>query len=125
MFATLLALVLSAFCFAGLAAWGQLTRQDLCDWQSILFPGVLFLFTAMLLAGVVFRIRDSDVLWGGFVAGCSLALVACNAESIRETYRLFQGDAELLEKASVFAALALYFHCLRSFFQAVCLLQAP
>ena len=87
------AFLATALYFGVLAAYGRLTGRDLSGIRPILFSGLLFL--------VIFGVISL------FIPALSL-FTAYDTQRIRAFYHYYAGYPDMLEKASIFAALQLY-----------------
>ena len=102
------AFLATALYFGVLAVYGRLTGRDLSSVRPILFSGLLFLviFGVISLFIPGLSVFDSIVCLVGIAV--FLGYTAYDTQRIRAFYHYYAGYPDMLEKASIFAALQLY-----------------
>ncbi len=104
----------TAAAFAGLSLWGYTTKKDISGWGSFLIMGVIGIIIAALVniflqsSAMQFAISAIGVL---VFAG----LTAYDTQSIKETYFVVRGNAELAAKSAIMGALSLYLDFINMF----------
>lgn len=103
----MLVFAMTALYFGAFALYGHFTKQDLSGFRPFIVGGLLFLIVMGVISmfipmGAVERI----VCLGGIAL--FLCITAYDTQRIREYYAYYGGDAELLQKASIYSALQLY-----------------
>lgn len=97
----------TAGAFAGLSAWGYMTKRDLTGWGSFLIMGLI----GVIIAAIVnIFLASSAMQFAISVMGVVIfaGLTAYDNQRIKDDYYAYAGDATAAAKASVFGALALY-----------------
>lgn len=98
---------LTALFFGGFALYGRFTQTDLSRLRPLLLGGLIFLVIAGLLTMFIdFSALERVICMVGIVV--FLCFTAYDVQKIKANYEYFCGDEEILQKASVFAALQLY-----------------
>lgn len=99
--------LLTSLYFGALAAYGYNTNADLSKLGPILVSGVIFLIIASILL-MFFPIAPVDraICLLGIVI--FLGFTAYDTQKVVQQYYAYQGNSELLAKASVISALTLY-----------------
>lgn len=103
----MLVFAMTALYFGVFALYGHFTKHDLSGFRPFVVGGLLFLIVMGVLSvflpmGAVERI----VCLGGIAL--FLCITAYDTQRVREYYAYYEGDAELLQKASIYSALQLY-----------------
>lgn len=106
--ALLLAFGATALYFGGMAVFGYVTDIDLSRIRAILLGGLIFLIlmNALMLFLPGFQAADQVLCTVGVVI--FLAYTAYDTQKIRAFYQAYQGNEEMMRKASVYSALQLY-----------------
>ncbi len=96
---------MTAVYFGIMALYGALTKTDLTRIRPVLMGGLIAILLLSLLS---FFLPISN--FGICIVGVVLfvAFTAYDTQKIRSNYFYFQGNGDLLEKASIFSALQLY-----------------
>ena len=97
----------AALYFAAVAAYGWVTKSDLCRLRPILFGGLVVL--------LVFAVLSLFLPLGGFdriacLIGIAIfmGLTAYDVQKIKHFYLAYQDDKSMLQRVSIYAALQLY-----------------
>jgi FtsH-binding integral membrane protein len=106
---------ISAAAFAGLSAWGYMTKRDLSGWGTFLVMGLIGVIIASIVHIVLMAIYSTPFPALSFAISCIALLIfagftAYDTQRIKEDYYELQayGDGEAVAKSSIFGALALY-----------------
>ena len=103
----ILVFALTAVYFGGMALYGHVTKADLSRLRPILVGGLIFLILfAVLSLFLPFGSLDRVVCLVGIAI--FLGFTAYDTQKIRAYYEYYQGDQEMLARASIFSALQLY-----------------
>jgi uncharacterized protein len=97
----------SAAAFAGLSAYGYMTKRDLSAWGTFLVMGLI----GIIIAAIVNIFLQSSALQ--FAISCLGLLIfagftAYDTQMIKDQYYEVVGNVEEMAKSSIFGALALY-----------------
>lgn len=98
----------TALYFGGMAVFGYLTNIDLSRVRSILFGGLIFLVVMNLLMLFIPGLAALDRVACTIGVIIFLIYTAYDTQKIKAYYAAFQGDGEMMRKASVLSALQLY-----------------
>lgn len=99
--------VLTAVYFGGMALYGHITKTDLSRLRPILVGGLIFLILFGILSLFLpFGAMERVVCLVGIAV--FLGFTAYDTQKIRAYYSYYQGDQEMLARASIFSALQLY-----------------
>jgi uncharacterized protein len=98
---------ISAAAFAGLSAYGYVTKRDLSAWGTFLVMGLI----GLIIASIVNIFLQSSALQ--FAISCIGLLIfagftAYDTQNIKDGYYQVVGNVEEMAKSSIFGALALY-----------------
>lgn len=103
----ILVFLLTSVYFGGMALYGYVTKADLSRLRPILVGGLLFL--------ILFGVLSLFLPLGAFdrvicLVGIAvfLGFTAYDTQKIRALYAYYQGDQDMLARASIFSALQLY-----------------
>lgn len=98
---------MTAVFFGVMAVYAHFTKADLSYLHPVLIGGLITLLVLMLLS---MFLNLSGFSTGICLLGVLLFIgfTAYDTQKIRQNYFYFQGNTELLEKASIFSALQLY-----------------
>lgn len=96
---------MTALYFGVMAVYGMVTKTDLSRIRPVLLFGLIVLLALMLLS-IFFPALDTGMCLIGVVI--FIAFTAYDTQMVRRNYLMFQGNAELLHKASIISALQLY-----------------
>lgn len=104
----ILAFGATALYFGGMAIFGYCTKADLSKLRPILIGGLIFLIAFWLLSAFIpgLGVFERGICLIGIVI--FLAFTAYDTQKIKAYYAAYQGDGEMLKKASIFSALDLY-----------------
>lgn len=105
----------TALYFGALAAYGHFTRRDLSGFRPILLSGLIFLLVFGLLSLFIPGFTAFDRIMCLIGIAIFLGYTAYDTQRIRHFYVYYTGYPDLLEKASIFAALQLYLDFLNLF----------
>ncbi len=103
----LLAFGMTALYFGGMALYGHFTKTDLSRMRPILMGGLICLIVFGLLS-LFLPIGAFDRLLCLAGVGIFMAFTAYDTQKIKAFYNYYSGYPEMLEKASILAALELY-----------------
>lgn len=99
--------LLTSLYFGALAAFGHFTNADLSKLGPILTGGVIFLIiSGILMIFINSTFMETAMCLVGIVI--FLGLTAYDTQKIRQQYFAYQGNQQLLAKASIISALQLY-----------------
>ena len=98
----------TAVYFGVLAAYGHLTKRNLAGFGPILFSGLIFLVIFGVLSLVIPALSALDTVVCLVGIAVFLGYTAYNTQRIRSFYHYYAGYPDMMEKASIFAALQLY-----------------
>ncbi|MDX2258677.1 MAG: Bax inhibitor-1/YccA family protein [Hyphomicrobiaceae bacterium] len=104
----------TAAAFAGLSAWGYMTKRDLSGWGSFLVMGVI----GIIIAAIVNIFLQSSALQFAISAIGVLVfagLTAYDTQRIKDEYLVVRHDAAVAAKAAIFGALSLYLNFVNLF----------
>lgn len=101
------AFLLTSLYFGALALFGYMTNADLTKMGPFLIGGIVFLLISNL-ALIFFDFPAFERMVCLFGIGIFLALTAYDTQKIKKNYMMYQQDAAMLGKASIYAALQLY-----------------
>lgn len=96
---------MTALYFGVMALYGFVTKSDLSRIRPVLMFGLVALM-AMLLLSMFIPGMDTGLCLVGVVL--FVAFTAYDTQMIRHNYAALQGNAEMLQKASILSALQLY-----------------
>lgn len=97
----------TALFFGAFALYGRFTKTDLSRLRPLLIGGLIFLLIAGLLSLFInFSAMERVICMVGIVV--FLCFTAYDVQKIKANYEYFYGNAEILQKASIFSALQLY-----------------
>ena len=102
------AFLATALYFGVLAAYGRLTGRDLSGIRPILFSGLLFLVIFGVISLFIPALSLFDSISCLIGIAVFLGYTAYDTQRIRAFYHYYAGYPDMLEKASIFAALQLY-----------------
>lgn len=102
-----LVFLMTALYFGAMAAYGHFTRTDLSRLRPILVGGLIFL---LLFALVSLFLPLGSMERLVCLAGIAIFMgfTAYDTQKIRAYYACYQGDPQMLSRASIFSALQLY-----------------
>lgn len=98
----------TALYFGGMAVFGYCTKVDLSRLRNILYAGALFLLIFWVLSMFIPALGMFERIACLIGIAIFLAFTAYDTQKIKAYYAAYQGDGEMLKKASVFSALNLY-----------------
>lgn len=101
------AFVMAALYFGGMAVFGFVTNIDLSRMRNILITGLIFLIIANIAMWFIPMVGLAEQIICSIGVVLFLAYTAYDTQMIKRLYASFQGDEEMLKKASVYAALQL------------------
>lgn len=101
------AFVMAALYFGGMAVFGFVTNIDLSRMRNILLTGLIFLIIANIAMWFIPMVDLAEQVICSIGVVLFLAYTAYDTQMIKRLYATFQGDQEMLKKASVYAALQL------------------
>ncbi len=96
---------MTALYFGVMALYGYATKADLSRIRPVLMFGLVALIAMLLLSIFIPGLETGMCLIGIVIF---VAFTAYDTQMIRHNYAAFQGNAELLQKASIISALQLY-----------------
>ena len=96
---------MTALYFGIMAIYGAVTKSDLSRIRPVLLFGLIALLAMMLLSIFIPALNTGMCLIGVVIF---VAFTAYDTQMIRRNYMMFQGNPELLQKASIISALQLY-----------------
>lgn len=98
----------TALYFGGMAVFGYVTKIDLSRMRNVLLGGLVFLIVMNVLMMFIpgLEVADQVVCTVGVII--FLGYTAYDTQKIRSFYGAYQGDQDMLKKASIFSALQLY-----------------
>lgn len=98
----------TALYFGGMAVFGYVTKIDLSRMRNVLLGGLVFLIVMNVLMMFIpgLEVADQVVCTVGVII--FLGYTAYDTQKIRSFYGAYQGDEDMLKKASIFSALQLY-----------------
>lgn len=96
---------MTAVYFGVMALYGYITKADLSRIRPVLLFGLVALFVLAILSMFISGLNTGLCLIGVVIF---IAFTAYDTQMIRRNYTYFQGNAELLQKASIISALQLY-----------------
>ncbi len=99
--------LLTSLYFGALALFGYLTNADLTKMTPFIFGGLIFLLISNF-ALMFFNFAPFERMVCLLGIGLFLALTAYDTQKIKANYMMYQHDAAMLGKASIYAALQLY-----------------
>ena len=97
----------TALFFGGMAAVSLIFKMQLDSIRPYLFGGLIFLILFGILSAI-FNLGAMNTLLCYVGIGIFLAYTAYDTAKVRDNYYYYAGQPELLKKASIFSALALY-----------------
>ncbi len=96
---------MTALYFGAMAVYGMVSKTDLSRIRPVLMFGLISLLIFAVLSLFIPAFETGMCLIGVVIF---VAFTAYDTQMIRRNYAAFQGDAEMLQKASIFSALSLY-----------------
>ncbi|MDO4173304.1 MAG: Bax inhibitor-1/YccA family protein [Eubacteriales bacterium] len=96
---------MTAVYFGVMALYGYVTKADLSRIRPVLLFGLIALLVLAILSIFISGLDTGLCLVGVVIF---IAFTAYDTQMIRRNYAYFQGNAELLQKASIISALQLY-----------------
>ncbi|WP_394272487.1 Bax inhibitor-1/YccA family protein [Butyricicoccus sp.] len=96
---------MTALYFGVMALYGMVTKTDLSRVRPVLLFGLIALLVLALLSVFIPGMETGMCLIGVVIF---VAFTAYDTQMIRRNYMAFQGNPELLQKASIISALQLY-----------------
>ncbi|MEO1207306.1 MAG: Bax inhibitor-1/YccA family protein [Pseudomonadota bacterium] len=108
----------TAAAFAGLSAWGYVTKKDLSGWGSFLIMGVIGLIVASI---VNIFLGSSALQWAISVITLLVfaGLTAYDNQRLKDEYLMIRNDAAAVAKSSIMGALSLYINFINMFMAAL------
>lgn len=97
----------TALYFGGMAVFGYVTNIDLSRMRNILITGLIFLIIMNLAMWFIPAVEVAEQVVCTIGVILFLGYTAYDTQMIKRFYAAFQGDEEMLRKASVLAALEL------------------
>ena len=97
----------TALFFGGMAAASLIFKMELSSIRPYLFGGLIFLIVFGILS-LIFNLGAFNTAICYIGIAIFLAYTAYDTAKIRQNYYYYQGQGELLKKASIFSALELY-----------------
>ena len=97
----------TALYFGGMAVFGYVTGIDLSRMRNILITGLIFLIIMNLAMWFIPAVQVAEQVVCTIGVILFLGYTAYDTQMIKRFYAAFQGDEEMLRKASVLAALEL------------------
>lgn len=97
----------TALFFGGMAAASLIFKMELSSLRPYLFGGLIFLVLFGILS-MIFNLGAFNTMVCYIGIAIFLAYTAYDTAKIKQNYYYYQGNAELLKKASIFSALELY-----------------
>jgi FtsH-binding integral membrane protein len=107
-FSLILVFGATALYFGGMAVFGWVTKVDLSRIRNILVGGLIFLIVFGLLSIFIPGLEAFDRIACLVGVAIFLAFTAYDTQKIKAYYAAYQGNADMLKKASIFSALQLY-----------------
>lgn len=98
----------TAIAFAGLSLWGYTTKKDLSGWGSFLIMGIWGGIGLSLLNVLFFQSSMLDLALSFMFLLMFAGFTAYKTQETREIYLQLRGNAEMLQKATIYGALHLY-----------------
>ncbi len=98
----------TALYFGGMAVFGYCTKVDLSRMRGVLIGGLIFLIAFGLLSMFIPGLQMLERVYCLVGIAIFLGFTAYDTQKIRAYYNAYQGDANMLKKASIFSALQLY-----------------
>lgn len=96
---------MTALYFGVMAIYGMVTKADLSRIRPVLLFGLIVLLILAVLSLFIPELETGMCLIGVVIF---VAFTAYDTQMIRRNYMQFQGNPELLQKASIISALELY-----------------
>lgn len=103
----ILVFAMTSLYFGGMALYGHLTKTDLSRLRPILVGGLLFLIAFAVLS-LFLPLSAADRVVSLIGMAIFMGFTAYDTQKIKAYYSYYQGDQEMLAKASIFSALQLY-----------------
>ena len=97
----------TALFFGGMAAASLIIKMELSSIRPYLFGGLIFLIVFGILS-MIFNLGAFNTMVCYIGIAIFLAYTAYDTAKIKQNYYYYQGNADLLKKASIFSALELY-----------------
>ena len=98
---------LTALFFGAFALYGHFTKTDLSKLRPLLIGGLIFLVIANLITMFIdLTSMERVICMVGIVV--FLCFTAFDVQKIKANYEYFNGNEEMLQKASIYSALQLY-----------------
>lgn len=98
---------LTALFFGAFALYGRFTKTDLSKLRPLLIGGLIFLVIANLITMFIdLTSMERVICMVGIVV--FLCFTAFDIQKIKANYEYFNGNEEMLQKASIYSALQLY-----------------
>ncbi len=98
---------LTALFFGAFALYGRFTKTDLSKLRPLLIGGLIFLVIANLITMFIdLTSMERVICMVGIVV--FLCFTAFDVQKIKANYEYFNGNEEMLQKASIYSALQLY-----------------
>lgn len=98
---------MTAAYFGIMAVYGHVTKKDLSRMRPILISGLLFLIVCAVLS-IFLDLGNFERIVCFIGIAVFLGFTAYDTQKIRTYYNCYQGDQEMLARASIFSALQLY-----------------
>ena len=117
----MLAFGVSAFFFGCMAAAGLLTRRDVSGFRSLVIFGLLALIV-MQVINLFLRLDGFDTMICLAGVAIFLGITTYDSKKTKDLYYAFEGNQELLDKASIYSALELYLDFINLFLYLIRLL---
>ncbi len=98
---------LTALFFAGLSAYGYLTKRDLTNLGPILFGGLIFILVYYVI-GMFINLSTFDLVISIIGLVIFMGLTAYDTQKIKAYYAAYGSNSEMAKKTSIICALQLY-----------------
>lgn len=117
----MLAFGVSAFFFGCMAAAGLITKRDVSGFRSLVVFGLLALIV-MQLINMFLHLDSFDTIICLAGVAIFLGITTYDSKKTKDLYYAFEGNQEMLDKASIYSALELYLDFINLFLYLVRLL---
>lgn len=117
----MLAFGVSAFFFGCMAVAGLITRRDVSGFRSLVIFGLLALIV-MQVINLFLRLDSFDTMICLAGVAIFLGITTYDCKKTKDLYYAFEGNQELLDKASIYSALELYLDFINLFLYLIRLL---
>ena len=97
----------AALYFAAVAAYGWVTKSDMCRLRPILFAGLVVLLVFAVLS-LFLPLGNFDRIACFIGVAIFMGLTAYDVQKIKHFYLAYQDDKRMLQRVSIYAAVQLY-----------------